>query len=87
VRTVAKTTGSAAVIITPHGTDNPIHRRGAATIHEQLDVVQYAEACGAEAMVVECMALRPSYQAISEGRMVRQRHITNGYARPIASSV
>jgi poly-gamma-glutamate synthase PgsB/CapB len=71
VRTVAKTTGSAAVIITPHGIDNPIHRRGAATILEQLDVVQYAEACDAEAIVVECMALRPSYQAISEGRMVR----------------
>jgi gamma-polyglutamate synthase len=71
VRTVAKTTGSAAVTITPHGTDNPIHRRGAATILEQLDVVEYAEACGAEAIVVECMALQPSYQAISEGRMVR----------------
>src|SRR6476661_769596 len=36
--TVGKTTGSAARVITPSGAEMPIHRRGAPTINEQVDI-------------------------------------------------
>ena len=71
VVTVAKTTGSAAAVIDAGSTDRSISRRGAATILEQLDVVNEYLSDEVQAFVVECMALRPSYQAISEAMIVR----------------
>lgn len=71
IPTVGKTTGSAAAILTPEGEDVPIRRRGQPTILEQLEVVRYAASRGAEALVVECMALDPGNQATSETHMVR----------------
>ncbi len=41
--TVAKTTGSAARVIGPRGEETPIFRRGAATINEQVDVVEMSD--------------------------------------------
>ncbi len=69
--TVAKTTGTSAVLIGPDGVDVPIQRRGAATIIEQLPVIEECERVGANALVAECMALNPTYQSISERRMIR----------------
>lgn len=71
VVTVAKTTGSAAAVIDARSTDRPIARRGAATILEQLTVVSEHLPDETQAFVVECMALRPAYQAISEAMIVR----------------
>lgn len=71
VVTVAKTTGSAAAVIDTDSTDRPIARRGAATILEQLNVVEQYLSDEVDAFVVECMALRPAYQAISEAMIVR----------------
>ncbi len=69
--TVAKTTGSAARVIERHGEETPISRRGAATINEQIDVVaQYVDR-EVEALVIECMAVRPLYQQYSQDYMVR----------------
>ncbi len=73
-RTLAKTTGSAAVTIDLDGNDIPIQRRGAANVKEQQDVIAGWEPLGAEAMVVECMALQPKYQEWAE-RMVLRAHI------------
>lgn len=69
--TVAKTTGSAARVIGPRGEETPIHRRGAATINEQVDVVERHVTRDVEALVIECMAVRPLYQEYSQERMVR----------------
>ena len=69
--TVAKTTGSAARVIGPHGEETPIRRRGAATINEQLDVVETYVTPDTEALVIECMAVRPLYQEYSQEYMVR----------------
>ena len=69
--TVAKTTGSAARVIGPHGDETPIFRRGAATINEQVDVVERHVTPDVEALVIECMAVRPLYQEYSQERMVR----------------
>lgn len=69
--TVAKTTGSAARVIERHGEETAIFRRGAATINEQIDVVADHVGPGTEALVIECMAVRPLYQQYSQDYMVR----------------
>lgn len=69
--TVAKTTGSAARVISPNGHETPIARRGAATINEQIDVVAEHVQRDVEALVIECMAVRPLYQQYSQEFMVR----------------
>ncbi|WP_265447180.1 poly-gamma-glutamate synthase PgsB [Flexivirga meconopsidis] len=73
--TVAKTTGSAARVIEPSGAETPIKRRGAPTINEQVDIVAEHVTPEVEALVIECMAVRPLYQEYSQERMVRS-HIT-----------
>ncbi len=73
-RTVAKTTGSAAVTIDFDGQDVPIQRRGAANVKEQQDIIASWAPLGAEAMVIECMALQPKYQEWTE-KMVLHAHI------------
>lgn len=69
--TVAKTTGSAARVISPRGEETPIRRRGAATINEQVDIVREHVTPDVEALVIECMAVRPLYQAYSQDYIVR----------------
>ncbi|MCH8613973.1 poly-gamma-glutamate synthase PgsB [Arsenicicoccus dermatophilus] len=69
--TVAKTTGSAARVISPNGHETPIARRGAATINEQIDVVAEHVQPDVEALVIECMAVRPLYQEYAQEFMVR----------------
>lgn len=69
--TVAKTTGSAARVIGPKGEETPIKRRGAATINEQVDIVEQYVTSDVEALVIECMAVRPLYQEYSQEHMVR----------------
>ncbi len=69
--TVAKTTGSAARVIGPRGEETKIPRRGAATINEQVDVVGEHVHRDVEALVIECMAVRPLYQQYSQDYMVR----------------
>jgi poly-gamma-glutamate synthase PgsB/CapB len=69
--TVAKTTGSAARVIGPDGFETPIIRRGAPTINEQIDVVAKHVTNEVNALVIECMAVRPLYQQYSQEFMVR----------------
>jgi len=73
-RTVAKTTGSAAVTIDFDGNDIPIVRTGPANVKEQQDIIASWEPLKAEAMVIECMALQPKYQEWAE-KMVIRSHI------------
>ncbi len=69
--TVAKTTGSAARVIERRGEETPIFRRGAPTINEQIDVVRRYVDPEVEALVIECMAVRPLFQQYSQDYMVR----------------
>ena len=71
IRTLAKTTGDHPVIILPDGRPIPIRRRGPGRIHEQMRVVRRAAREGAQAVVLECMALDPHLQEVSEQAMVR----------------
>jgi poly-gamma-glutamate synthase PgsB/CapB len=79
LRAVAKTTGSAAAFIHADGSEEPVRRRGGPNIREQLRIVRSAVREGAEALVIECMAIRPDLQRVCEERIVRASHgvITN----------
>ena len=70
IRTVAKTTGSAASIIHTDGSESPIRRRGGPNIREQLRIFRAAAAEEVQALVLECMAVRPDLQDVSEHRIV-----------------
>ncbi len=79
MRTLAKTTGSSARIILPSGEEIPIHRFGKANIIEQISIIQKAADENVEALVIECMALEPKLQKLSESRLIQSTHgvITN----------
>lgn len=82
VRCVAKTTGTVPRFILPNGREVPVYRPGGPNIIEQKQSVTMAAAQRADALVVECMALQPQLQWLSESKLVRATHgvITN--ARP-----
>lgn len=82
IRTCAKTTGTLARMILPDGKEYPIFRPAGANVIEQLRIVRTAVQYQAEALVIECMAVQPAYQAVSELKMVRGTHgvITNARA-------
>lgn len=69
--TFAKTTGSAARIIHPTGLEMPISRLGAPTITEQIRIIEANTTPQTEAMVMECMAVNPLYQKISQEEIVK----------------
>jgi poly-gamma-glutamate synthase PgsB/CapB len=71
IRTVAKTTGTAPRIILPDGSERSVRRRAPASIREQLWLLREAHRLGAEAVVVECMAVDPDLQAVCEAQMIR----------------
>lgn len=69
--TVAKSTGTFAAVINRDGVDEPIHRRGPPTILEQIEVAREYVTPDVDALVIECMALKPEYQEVSERMIVR----------------
>ncbi|HPF34479.1 poly-gamma-glutamate synthase PgsB [bacterium] len=79
VRTCAKTTGSAAMFLHVDGSESPIRRQGPPNIREQLRVFRQAAQERAEAIVIECMAVRPDLQRVCEHSIVGATHgvITN----------
>lgn len=67
---LGKTTGTAARLLLPDGTERALTRRAPASIREQLALLRRARRLHARALVAECMALDPELQAISERGMV-----------------
>jgi len=82
IRVCSKTTGSFAAVTGPNGEDYPLFRPAQPNIIEQMRVLRRLLQFEPEAVVIECMALQPQYQFLSERKMVRATHgvITN--ARP-----
>ena len=82
VRCVAKTTGTVPRFILPNGREVPVYRPSGPNVIEQKQSVTMAAAQRAQALVVECMALQPHLQWLSESKLVHATHgvITN--ARP-----
>ena len=81
IATCAKTTGTLARLILPDGREQPIERGCRPNVLEQIGVVRTAVAAGAEALVVECMALTPGLQWLSEWQLIRATHAVITAAR------
>ena len=77
--TCAKTTGTLPRMILPDGTEYPVFRPAHPNVIEQVRIVRAAASYEAQALVVECMALIPHLQWLSEARLVQATHgvITN----------
>jgi poly-gamma-glutamate synthase PgsB/CapB len=71
IPTLAKTTGTAPRLILPDGSERAIRRRAPASIREQLWLLREARRARARAVVVECMAIDPDLQHVSEAQMIR----------------
>jgi len=71
ISNIVKVTGTFPRLILEDGTETYIHRKSSANIIEQLSIVEFAAKRKAKALVMECMALQPQYQTITEKHMVR----------------
>lgn len=82
MRVCSKTTGSFAAVTGPDGQDYPLHRPTQPNIIEQMRVMRRLVAFEPDAVIIECMALQPQYQALTERKMVCSTHgvITNARA-------
>lgn len=70
-KTVGKTTGTAPRIIYDNKEEEIFRAPKGVNIREQLEVIQEAHDYGAEALVLECMAVKPNYQKIYQEDMVQ----------------
>lgn len=72
-KTVGKTTGTAArMIYWFQDEEKAIERKiQGANIGEQIKVIDEAASLGAEALVCECMAVRPEYQDVFQNKMFK----------------
>ena len=70
-KVLAKTTGTEAKLIFPDGSEQYLARRGPANIRENIKVLDQAVALGADAVVLECMAIRPELQKFCEQRLIK----------------
>ncbi len=70
-RVIAKTTGSAPRFIFEDGSEQPIPRRGKPNIKELLGFFRIVKRKRAEAVVVECMAILPELQKVTEHSIVK----------------
>lgn len=75
ILTMTKVTGTFPRLILEDGSEVRIYRKADANIIEQLNIVKYAVQRKVEALVIECMALEPSYQWLTENQMI---HATVG---------
>ncbi|KAA5541313.1 poly-gamma-glutamate synthase PgsB [Roseiconus nitratireducens] len=82
IRTCAKTTGTVPRMIFPDGSEAAVFRPSRANIMEQRRIVRAAVKLEVKALVVECMALQPQLQSLSELRLIQSTHgvITNARA-------
>ncbi|PKP60459.1 poly-gamma-glutamate synthase PgsB [Candidatus Atribacteria bacterium HGW-Atribacteria-1] len=70
-KVLAKTTGTLPRLILEEGTETPIKRRGNANITEQMKIFVEATKRKINVLVLECMAVSPELQWVSEHKMVK----------------
>ena len=71
IKTLAKTTGSAPRIIDDKGEDHMIHRLRSPSIGEQIKLLKLFSNSSPDAIVIECMAVQPEYQWVTEQKMMK----------------
>jgi len=75
LKVVAKTTGTIPRLITDQGVELPVYRLAdQPNIIEQLKVVSFAARNKANVLVMECMALNPELQSVTELNMIKSTH-------------
>ena len=79
IKTFAKTTGSSPRFIDGLGDDHIIERFRPASIGEQIRMISRFAKDKPEAIVMECMAVQPQYQWVSEHKILQSNYcvITN----------
>ncbi len=70
-KTIAKTTGSAPALIYNNGSETPIIRHHGANIKEQIKIMKFAAKRKIDILVLECMAVTPEYQWVTEHEIVQ----------------
>lgn len=70
IRTITKVTGTYPRLILETGCEVGIFRKAGANIIEQLSIIKFASKRNAQAIVLECMAVQPQYQWITETKML-----------------
>ena len=70
-KVLAKTTGTLPRLILEDGTEIPVKRRGNANIAEQMKTFAEVVKRKANVLVLECMAVNPEHQWVSEHKMVK----------------
>jgi gamma-polyglutamate synthase len=70
ISNITKVTGTFPRLIIEDGTETYIHRKSSANIIEQLSIVKFAASRKVKALVMECMALQPQFQTITEHHMI-----------------
>lgn len=81
IKTLTKVTGTIPVIIDEEGNEQIIRRIGNANIKEQLKIIRKAKRRNAEALVIECMAITPKYQRVTERQMLKSNIVVITNAR------
>ena len=71
LKTYAKTTGTSPRIINEKGQDKYIHRLRSASIGEQISLIRFFSKLNPDVLVIECMAVNPQYQWVSEQKIVQ----------------
>lgn len=71
IRTIAKTTGTMPRVILEDGKEAHIERLEGANIIEQKYVFRFAAKRKPQAVVIECMAVNPEYQWVTEREFVK----------------
>lgn len=81
IKTWTKVTGTIPVIIDEEGNEQIIKRIGNANIKEQLKIIRKASRKNVEALAIECMAVTPKYQKITERQMLKSNIVVITNAR------
>ncbi len=71
LRTVGKTTGTMPRVLLPDGKESAIVRLMGANIIEQKYIFRFAQSLNPQAIVIECMAVNPVFQWITERMFVK----------------
>ena len=74
IKTFAKTTGSSPRFIDDDGNDHVIQRFRPASIGEQIRMIGKFSRQSPDAIVMECMAVQPQYQWVSEHKILQSNY-------------
>ncbi len=70
IKTITKVTGTYPRLILENGSEVEIFRKTSPNIIEQLSIIKFASKRKTQAIVMECMAIQPQYQWITETKML-----------------